>query len=72
MAKQVKVRALLSFVAVVDGRKFRAIEGDEFDLPAGVDWLAAGLVAPVGQEPEAAAVEQPEKAVKRPARKRKG
>lgn len=42
-----RVRALVSFVGRVagDARTYRA--GDEFDLPAGVDWLRAGLVAAV-------------------------
>jgi hypothetical protein len=40
-----KVRALISFVGYDQNRtKYRVQEGQEFDLPAGVDWLKAGLV----------------------------
>lgn len=53
-----RVRALVSFVGRVagDARTYRA--GDEFDLPAGVDWLRAGLVAAVaGPAPHMIGVE---------------
>lgn len=39
-----RVKALKSFVGAANGQKYRVTEGDEFDLPAGVDWLKAGLV----------------------------
>lgn len=66
-----RVRAVRSFVArLSDGRTFRAVAGDEFELPGGVDWLRAGLVEEVADGPESAALEPGEKAVK-PAPKKK-
>lgn len=47
----VKVRALISFVGYDgEGIKRRVVQGDEFDLPAGVDWLVKGLVVEVSNE----------------------
>lgn len=43
-----RVVALTSFVARVAGDSRTVARGAEFDLPDGVDWLRAGLVAPVG------------------------
>ena len=43
-----RVVALTSFVARVAGDSRTVARGAEFDLPEGVDWLRAGLVAPVG------------------------
>lgn len=51
-----RVTALRSFVAMADGASRTYARGAEFDLPAGVDWLAAGLVAPVA--PHLAGVER--------------
>jgi hypothetical protein len=42
-----KVVALVSFVGRVGVNTLSVASGDEFDLPDGVDWLQAGLVAPV-------------------------
>lgn len=39
-----RVVALVSFA----GKGITVARGAEFDLPDGVDWLQAGLVAPVG------------------------
>ncbi len=50
-----RVRALVSFA----GKGMTVARGTEFDLPDGVDWLQAGLVAPVatGPAPHMTAVE---------------
>lgn len=46
-----KVKALNSFVGYDKaGKKHRIEAGQEFELPAGVDWLAKGLVAKVEKE----------------------
>lgn len=46
-----RVRATKSFVGRDAQRKTLRIQaGDEFELPAGVDWLRAGLVVPLGNE----------------------
>lgn len=43
-----KVKALVSFVGYDgQGTKHRVSQGDEFELPAGVDWLEKGLAAAV-------------------------
>jgi hypothetical protein len=43
-----KVKALISFVGYGPDRiKYRLVEGEEFELPAGVDWLEKGLVVEV-------------------------
>lgn len=42
-----RVRALVSFA----GKGMTVARGAEFDLPEGVDWLQAGLVAPVETGP---------------------
>jgi hypothetical protein len=42
-----RVRALVSFA----GHGVTVARGAEFDLPEGVDWLQAGLVAPVAATP---------------------
>lgn len=64
-----RVRALTSFA----GSGFSVGQGDEFDLPEGVDWLRVGFVEVIEPEPEqeAAVAETPEKAVKPRARGRK-
>lgn len=52
-----RVTALRSFAAVVSGQTAIHRKGTEFDLPAGVDWLTAGLVAPAGAAPHLAGIE---------------
>lgn len=42
-----RVRVIKAFVARVDGNTFRGTEGQEIELPKGVDWLKAGFVEPV-------------------------
>lgn len=51
-----KVRCIRPFVAKWDGNTFHAALGQEFELPAGVDWLKAGFVEVVEQpvKPETA------------------
>lgn len=44
-------------------------EGEEIDIPAGVDWVQAGFVA-AADEIETAAVQAPERAVKKTAKPR--
>jgi hypothetical protein len=43
-----KVKAVKSFAGMAGNTKYRVSAGDEFDLPAGTDWLKAGLVVPLG------------------------
>ena len=43
-----KVKAVKSFAGMAGNTKYRVSEGEEFDLPAGTDWLKAGLVVPLG------------------------
>ncbi len=43
-----RVVALVSFAGRVGVNSLSIARGAEFDLPEGVDWLQAGLVAPVG------------------------
>jgi len=71
-----KVRAIVSFD---DHKVHRFVEeGQEFELPEGVDWLKAGFVVPVpGVEVEMATQPVPERSKpvkkgKRPARKPTG
>ena len=65
-----KVVALKGFSGMLEGRPFSVSEGEELELPEGVDWLNAGLVVAVKEEFETAAKATPEKAVKPAARKR--
>lgn len=44
-----RVVALVSFAGRVGVNSLSIARGAEFDLPDGVDWLRAGLVAPVGE-----------------------
>lgn len=44
-----RVVALTSFAARVDGDSRTIRRGVELDLPDGVDWLETGLVAPVAE-----------------------
>lgn len=61
-----KVKALVSFVDMAHGSR---AAGDVFELPDGVDWLRAGLVAVVAEpDPEP----EPAPEVLKPARKKKG
>ncbi len=55
-----RVRALASFVARIDGQSVSVRAGQLIDLPAGADWLRAGLVAPAPDDlagPETASVQ---------------
>lgn len=58
------VKALNSFVGSVNGIKYRVAAGDVLELPAGADWLRAGLVEVVA-EPEAPEVVAEPEAPKR-------
>lgn len=52
------VRALVPFAARINGNMLNFQAGQLLELPAGVDWLAAGLVAPVpGEEVETAVID---------------
>lgn len=53
-----RVRALVAFAGRVDGSTISVVAGQEFDLPAGVDWLEAGLVVLLA--PDAVVIERPE------------
>lgn len=54
-----RVAALVAFVGKVNGDTLTYARGAEFDLPDGVDWLQAGLVAPVATPaPHLAGVER--------------
>jgi len=67
-----KVVAIRNFVGIVQHVKRTYEEGQEFDLPDGVDWIQAGLVAPVRAEKvETATRKAPEKAVTREAPQKK-
>lgn len=66
-----RVKAVKSFGGVTSEGRYHISEGEEFELPEGVDWLRAGLVVPVKAAVETAAIEPPEKAVRPKARKRK-
>lgn len=47
-----RVIALISFVGYdADRTKRRVSQGDEFEMPAGVDWLEKGLVEAVSPQP---------------------
>lgn len=61
-----QVVALNSFVGRVGGVKYSVQRGQVLELPAGADWLTAGLVAAV----EAPAAEPETPAPEKPARKR--
>jgi hypothetical protein len=61
-SKGLRVKALKSFGARVGGENYHVSLGQELDLPAGADWLKAGLVAPVGVSTETAALQPPETA----------
>ena len=56
------VRAVISFV---DGLYGRHDKDEEFELPLGADWLRSGLVEPVGENIETAAITPPKRAVKK-------
>ena len=51
-----RVIALRSFVAIVNGTKYRVSEGDELEMPVNADWLTAGLVVALLDAPQEAAV----------------
>lgn len=67
-----QVKARISFVSTIDGKKYRVQAGDELELPDGADWLRAGLVTAVKAQAETASVKPPETAVKKTSRARKG
>lgn len=55
-----KVKALIDFVPVINGRSGLPISrGEEFELPEKVDWLKAGFVAPVVEEKRETATVKP-------------
>lgn len=45
-----KGEVLIPFVAQVGGRKIRPAQGDIIDIPANVDWVAAGFVRVVEED----------------------
>lgn len=45
--QSVRVKALKSFAGQIGDRGYTVHAGDEFDLPAGTDWIRAGLVRPL-------------------------
>lgn len=59
------VRALVSFVATVGELKFRPVQGQILRMPAGADWVWAGLAEPVDSTgvPETAAIAPSENAL---------
>lgn len=46
-----KVKALIGFVATIDGVKYRVQAGDELEMPKGADWLTAGLAEKAESKP---------------------
>ena len=46
-----QVQALVGFAAVVAGQPVAVRAGEVVELPAGADWLTAGLVVPLRDEP---------------------
>jgi len=66
-----RVRALIAFAGVVRGEMIRVGAGEVIDLPAGVDWLKAGLVEELSESEETAELAMPdaEQAVVRRRRK---
>lgn len=66
------VRALIGFSSIIDGHKLVAQKGQILLMPAGADWVTAGLATPVRTKPLETATKSPaEKAVTR-ASDRKG
>jgi len=63
-----KVKAVTSFAGQINGKSYQVQDGDEFELPAGADWLRCGFV--VTAEPEQATVGPAEQATQ-PRRRRK-
>ena len=55
-----KVKAVKDIVGIVDGMMWCVCENAEFELPEGVEWLAAGLVVPVREEKIETAVRTPQ------------
>jgi len=45
------VKAIQSFAARIEGRGYAVTAGDVFEMPAGVDWVTAGLVVPLPAQP---------------------
>jgi hypothetical protein len=66
-----KVKAVKSFAGMAGNTKYRVSAGDEFDLPAGTDWLKAGLVVPLaGSTPAKAST--PNKTAAKPSSAKRG
>lgn len=49
-----RVKALVSFKGRVGPTSWHVVQGEELELPQGVDWLTAGLVEAVEAEPTTA------------------
>ena len=47
-----RVKAVIGFVATIDGVKYRVQAGDELEMPKGADWLQAGFVEAVDPSPQ--------------------
>ena len=61
-----RVQAVKSFVDKVGDTKYRVEQGQEFELPEGVNWLDVGFVIPARDiELKTATIEPKEKAVTR-------
>ena len=41
------VKAIRGFAARIEGKTYAVAEGDVLEMPAGADWVAAGLVLPL-------------------------
>lgn len=66
-----QVKAVTGFVARLDGQVYRVAPGDVLTLPAGADWLIAGLVESIKDgAPENASLKAPERAVKKTSKAR--
>jgi hypothetical protein len=61
----IKVRALVSFSGIEAGIPFQVAAGDEVTMPAGADWVDAGLCERVPEPEESAVLPPPERAVSR-------
>lgn len=47
-----RVKALTSFTDFIDGQPRSFSEGDETEMPAGFDWVTAGLAVAIEAEAE--------------------
>lgn len=57
-----KGEVILPFVATWDGVKIRPFVGQVIEIPNGVDWVQAGFVRPLADEPPAAKPRKTKKA----------